>query len=244
MIPFVVGAVLLRAIAAAPLPVQVPWGVGESFEYDGKYMFITPGGATMTVVGVDTVGGVPSWHFQLTMHVKIPFYKNDSDLESWTGVNPFVSHRFVHHVIENGKQISNDDFHIFGDSGFFRNHAEAKTKPTPREPLDDLAFVYYIRTMDLKVGGKYAVPRYFRDDHNPVIVEVLGHDTLDMPDGSRCYCWMLHPIVDEPNGLFSKTSDARLWLTDDGLRIPVQIRSKVGGPGQLTLKLRKITRPH
>lgn len=244
MIPLVMGAMLLQAVPAALPPVAVPWGVGESFDFDGKYLIFSPGGATMTVVGIDTVRGVPSWHFKLTMHVSVPFFKNNSDLESWTTMNPFVSRRFVHVVTENGKQISNDDFHIFGDSGFFRNHGESLTKPTPKQPLDDLAFVYYIRTMELKAGAKYLVPRYFRDDHNPVEVEVIGHDTLNMPDGSRCFCWVLHPIVDEPNGLFSRKADARLWLTDDGLRIPVQIRSEIGGPGVLTLKLRKITRPH
>jgi hypothetical protein len=243
VIPFVVGAMLLQTIPAVPAR-AVPWRVGESFEYDGKYMFFTPGGATLSVVGIETVGGVPSWHFKLSMHVSVPLYKNVSDLESWTAVNPFVSSRFVHVINENGKQISNDDFHIFGDSGFFRNRQDAATKPTPKDPLDDLAFVYYIRTMELKTGGKYAVPRYFREDHNPVEVEVIGHDSLEMPDGSRCYCWVLHPVVDEPNGLFSRKNDARLWLTDDGLRIPVQIRSSIGGPGTLTLKLRKITRPH
>jgi hypothetical protein len=244
VIPFVVIAMLLQTIPTASPPPTVPWGVGESFDYDGKYMIFSPGGATMSVVGIDTVRGVPNWHFKLTMHVKVPFYKNDSDLESWTAVNPFVSRRFVHVINENGRQISNDDFHIFGDSGFYRNHAESLTRPTPKQPLDDLAFVYYIRTMELKTGGKYAVPRYFREDHNPVEVEVMGHDSLEMPDGSHCYCWVLHPVVDEPNGLFSRKNDARLWLTDDGLRIPVQIRSNIGGPGALTLKLRKITRPH
>ena len=244
MIPFVAGAMLLlQAVPAMPVPATVPFGVGESFEYDGHYLFFSPGGATMTVVGIDTVRGVPSWHFQLTMHVTVPLYKNRSDLESWTGVNDFVSRRFVHVINENGKQLTNDDFHIFGDSGFFRNHEESATRPTPPRPLDDLAFVYYIRTMELKTGGRYLVPRYFREDHNPVEVTVIGHDSIEMPDGSRCFCWVLHPVVDEPNGLFSKKADARLWLTDDGLRIPVQIRSDIGF-GAVTLKLRKLTRPH
>ena len=243
MIPLIIAAAMLQTAPRVAPAREVPWRVGESFDYDGKYLFLKPGGATMTVVGIDTVRGVPSWHFKLTMHVSVPLYRNNSDLESWTAVNTFISRRFVHVVNENGKQLANDDFQIFGDSGFFRNHSDVQTRPTPSQPLDDLAFVYYIRTLDLKAGGKYVVPRYFREDHNPVEVDVIGHDTLNMPDGSRCYCWLLHPVVDEPGGLFSRKSDARLWLTDDGLRIPVQIRSDIGF-GAVTLKLRKITRPH
>lgn len=244
MIPFVVlGVLLAQGVRTTPEPAGVPWRVGESFDYDGKWMFLKPGGATMTVVGIDTIRGTPSWHFKLTMHVSVPLYKNTSDLESWTAVRTFDSRRFVHVVNENGKQLANDDFQIFGDSGFFRNHSEAKTKPTPSQPLDDLAFVYYLRTMELRVGDKYSIPRYFRADHNPVEVDVIGHDSIEMPDGSRCYCWLLHPVVDEPGGMFSRKSNARIWLTDDGLRIPVQIRSDIGF-GAVTLKLRKITRPH
>ena len=244
MIPAVVGALLLQAMPGISPPRPVPFRVGESFEYRGYhnlYPFGGVGSATMTVVGIDTVDGEPSWHFRLTTQVSVPLFKNTSALESWTTVRDFISRRFVHHIIENGKQLANDDFHIHGDSGFYRNHNDSLTKPTPRNPLDDLAFVYYIRAMDLHVDSVYTIPRYFRTDHNPVIVTVVGHDSIEMPDGSRCYCWLLHPVVDEPGGLFSRKSQAQLWLTDDGLRIPVQIKSKIS-VGTVTLKLRKIIR--
>jgi hypothetical protein len=244
MIPAVVGALLLHAMPAISPPSPVPFRVGESFEYRG-YHSLNPfggvGSAIMTVAGIDTVAGVPTWPFSLTTKVSIPFYKNTSVLESWTTVSDFVSHRVVHHIIENGKLLANDDYRIHGDSGFYRNHNDALTKPTPRDALDDLAFVYYIRAMDLHADSVYRIPRYFRTDHNPVTVTVVGHDSVEMPDGSRCYCWLLHPVVDEPGGLFSKKSEAQLWLTDDGLRIPVQIKSKIS-VGTVTLKLRKITR--
>ncbi len=244
MIPAVVGALLLQVLPTATPLRPVPFRVGESFEYRG-YHSLNPfggiGSAVMSVVGIDTVAGVASWHFKLTTQVSIPFFKNSSVLESWTTVADFVSHRFVHHIIENGKQLANDDYHIHGDSGFYRNHSDTLTKPTPPDPLDDLSFVYYIRAMPLHANGVDTIPRYFRADHNPVIVTVVGHDSIEMPDGSRCYCWVLHPVVDEPGGLFARKANARLWLTDDGLRIPVQIQSKLS-VGTVTLKLRKITR--
>ena len=240
MIPFVVAAVLLQAVSAPP----VPFAVGETYEYSPHYsvnLFGSLGSTTMTVVGIDTVRGVPSWHFTLMTTVRAPFYKNQSRLESWTSVKDFVSRRFIHVVNENGKQYADDDFQIHADSGYFRNHADTVSKPTPRDALDDLSFIYYIRTMELQDGKTYHFQRYFRQDHNPVEVTVLGHDTLGMPDGSRRRCWLLHLLVDEPNGMFSKKANAKLWLSDDGVRIPVQIRSEVG-VGSVTLKLRKISR--
>lgn len=242
MIPFVVGAVLLQAVSAP----QLPFAVGETYEYSPHYsvnIFGSLGGTTMTVAGIDTVRGVPSWHFTLTTKVSVlGLYKAQSRLESWTSVKDFVSRRFIHQVNENGHQYADDDFQIHGDSGYFRNHADTLTKPTPHDALDDLAFIYYIRTMAFKQGETYRLQRYFHQDHNPVEVTVLGHDTLDMPDGSRRRCWVVHLLLDEPNGMFSKKADAKLWLSDDGVRIPVQIRSNVN-PGTVTLKLKKISRP-
>lgn len=241
MMPLVISALLLQAVAGPPTSPAVPFAAGETLEYSGRYLMLSPGGATMRVVGVDTVEGVPDWHFKLTMNVSVPFYKNHSDLESWTGVNDFISHRFLHAVTENGKQISNDDFHIFSDSGYYRNHNDTATRRTPKRALDDLAFIYYLRMMTFKQDSTYRIPRYFRDDHNPVLVTVIGHDTLDMPDGSRRSCWLLHPIVDEPGGMFSRKANAKIWLTDDGVRIPVQIQSDFG-PTHLTLRLKKVSK--
>lgn len=245
MIPFVVGVLLMQAVQATPpAPIAVPFAVGESFEYGAKFgtFGFNVGEATLKVVGIDTVRGVPSWHLSLIENASalIGLYNNQTRLESWAGTRDLVSRRFVHWVKERGKQIADDDFQIFGDSGYYRNRTEAATKPTPADPLDDLTFVYYLRTMELKVGETYTLPRYFRADHNPVTVTVVKHDSIDMPEGNRCYCLLLHPVVDEPNGLFSKKADAKLWLTDDGLRIPVQIQSSTGF-GDVTLKLRKIT---
>jgi hypothetical protein len=236
MIPFVVGAALLQTVAAAP----VPFAVGETYEYSAHYLLTSVGGTTMTVVGIDTVRGQPSWHLLLTTKISVLWYKNDSRLESWTSVKDFVSRRFIHVVNENGKQYSNDDFQIHGDSGFFRNHADTLTKPTPHDALDDLAFIYYIRTMDFKDGETYQLRKYFQQDHNPVIVTVLGHDTLEMPDGSRRRCWVVGLLMND-SGMFSKKADAKLWLSDDGVRIPMQIKSHYG-PATVILSLKRISR--
>jgi hypothetical protein len=61
---------------------------------------------------------------------------------------------------------------------------------------------------------------------------------MDLPDGSEVNCLVLHPVIDT-QGLFSKRSDTRIWLTDDSRRIPVQIRTKFPF-GTITLRLREM----
>jgi hypothetical protein len=42
------------------------------------------------------------------------------------------------------------------------------------EPLDELSFLYYVRTLPLEDGDVYRVARHFDVRRNPVTIEVLG----------------------------------------------------------------------
>jgi hypothetical protein len=64
---------------------------------------------------------------------------------------------------------------------------------------------------------------------------------MELPDGSKVQCLVLHPVIDT-KGLFSKRSDTRVWLTDDERRLPVQIRSKFPF-GTITLRLKDMVVP-
>jgi hypothetical protein len=224
----------LAAVAVAP-PSRVPFAVGERLEYQGKSGILPLGTAVLSVDGIEQVSGSPHWRFSFTTQVSVPLYKNTTMLASWTGVEDFISRRFTKDILENGKRRV-EEFRIFPDSGFFRRNTNAP-KATPREPLDDVAFFYWIRTIPLEVGRTYTFTNYFRDEHNPVTVRVLKRERKEMPDGSKVQSLVLHPIVDEPNGMFSRKSEARLWLTDDARRLPVQIQSRyVFGEVKLVLK--------
>lgn len=238
MIPFVVSAVLAQALAGAPHPVPSPFGVGETLEYGGHWHGISVGHVTLRVVGSDDTRGARTWHFSLLMSVSALFFHSTTQLDSWTAVDPFVSLRFK--KVLDGKV---DDFTIFPDSGFYRDNADTTRHPTPHSAIDDLAFIYYLRTAPLE-RPHYDIQRYYRMDKNPVTIDVLGREMVTLDDGTRRYCWILHPVVDEPHGMFARDHDARLWLTDDGLRLPVQIRSSYPGVGAITLRLRSSTLAH
>jgi hypothetical protein len=244
MIPAIVAAAMLQRVPVTADSRRAPFAVGETLEYSGHYSLApflgNVASATLSVVRIDTIGTVPTWDFRLTTNVSAPFYKTHDLLESWTGVADFGSRRFVHQVNENGHQYADDDFHIWPDSGFYRNHTDSVTHPIPENPLDDLAFLYYVRTLNFKAGAVYRIPRYFHLDKNPVVLTVLGLEWIDMPDGSRRHCWEVHPLVDDNNGLFSQKADTRIWISDDGVRMPVQMKFAVH-PGTVTLQLRAIS---
>ncbi|MEP6590028.1 MAG: DUF3108 domain-containing protein [Gemmatimonadota bacterium] len=239
-------ALMMQVISTPPATMTaVPFAVGEVLEYRGKFGFLNAGSATLSVLPSETIRGAPSWKFALTSGIRVNAglfkFENSTTITSWTGIEDFVSRRFTKRLEENGK-VRNEDFLIYPDSGFFRRNADAP-KPTSRAPLDDVAFIYFMRTTPLVVKRVYKYDRYFRSEKNPVTVEVLKREEMEMPDGTKVKCLVLHPVVDEPNGMFSKTSDARLWLTDDARRIPVRIETTYNF-GTVALVLRSVTLPN
>jgi hypothetical protein len=123
----------------------------------------------------------------------------------------------------------------------YRESGRDSTLETPEDPLDDAAFFYFVRVTPLEVGRKYVYERYFKKNKNPVTIEVVKREKMELPDGREVPCLVLHPVIDT-KGMFSKRSDTRIWLTDDAQRLPVQIRSKFPF-GTITLRLKDAVVP-
>ncbi|MGH7659054.1 MAG: DUF3108 domain-containing protein, partial [Gemmatimonadales bacterium] len=83
--------------------------------------------------------------------------------------------------------------------------------------------------------------RYFRQDKNPVIIRVEKREDCTLPGEVKAKCLVLRPIVGE-TGMFAPKAEARIWLTDDERRIPVQIKSKFMF-GTITLELENMVLP-
>ena len=245
-----IGLGLALELLQAPIPearpepgspaASYPFAVGEKLSYSAKLGMLTLGAGTLEVAAVDTVRGVESFRFRFRLQGKTMFYSLDDVLESWVGTRDLVSRRFAQDFVENGKATKRQ-YEIFPDSGFYREQGRDKTQATPADALDDAAFFYFVRVTPLEVGHKYSFDRYFRKDKNPVTIEVQKREKMDLPDGSKVQCLVLHPTIDT-KGLFSKRSETQIWLTDDARRLPVQIRTKFPF-GTITLRLKEMVLP-
>lgn len=237
-------AVVFAALQAAaghsaPALPSYPFAVGERFEYTAKLGLLSLGSASIQVVSVDTVRGRPAWYFRFGLSGGGAIFKINSTLESWTSVEDFHSLRFRRDSRENSKRYFRE-YDIFADSGYYRQSQAAATTPTTAEPLDDASLLYFIRITPLVVGKSYQLARHFMPELNPIVVTVVKRESIELPDGTSVPALVLNPVVGRESGLFSKRADARIWITDDPRRIPVQIRSRQPW-GTITLRLDKIT---
>src|SRR5207248_2648210 len=144
----------------------------------------------------------------------------------------FRSRRFLNQTEEKGKAWERK-FEIYPDSGMYREAGRDSAAPTVAEPLDDAAFLYWIRTVPLEIGKRYEYRRYFRPERNPVIVEVLKRDRVSVA-GKKWNAIVIRPRIPNGGGIFAEKADARMWLSDEQPRIMLALQSNFSF-GQVTL---------
>ena len=220
--------------------VAVPFPVGERLSFNAKYGIFNVGNAAMEVMGIDTVHNVETVHIRFRISGGALWYHLDQTIESWVGRYDFRSRRFSSVQDERDKHREHR-YEIFPDSGFYREVGRDTTFATVLEPLDDAAFLYWIRTVPLEVGKKYEYARYFRPDRNPVIIEVLGRERVGVA-GKKWRAIVVRPKIPQGRGIFAEKSETRIWLSDDAQRLVLAIQSNFSF-GQVTLKLKDYVVP-
>lgn len=227
--------------AAVTGPVSaVPFPVGERMRYAARYGPFSVGEATMEVAGLDTVRGVET--VRLRFHIKggALWYHLDQLLESWVGRADFRSRRYVTDTEERGKKRHNE-WEIFPDSGFYREAGIDTARATVRDPLDDAAFMYWLRTVPLEVGKRYEYQRYFRPDRNPVIIVVEKRERISVA-GQKFNAIVVRPIIPKGRGIFAEQAEAHIWLSDDPRHLMLALQSNFSF-GTVTLKLKEFVIP-
>jgi hypothetical protein len=94
-------------------------------------------------------------------------------------------------------------------------------KPGTRDVLSAL---YYVRGKDLEVGEELDIETFDNGKIYSARVKVIGEERVSTPAGDFD-CLVIEPEVEE--GIFSKTGRLVIWVTDDALKMPVLIKSKV-----------------
>lgn len=100
-----------------------------------------------------------------------------------------------------------------------------KTGTISNKTYDTLSSFFYVRSIPLQVGRSCYIDVFDGKNLWNTEVQVLRREELVTPLG-RFKTIVIKPIM-KYEGIFARTGDIHIWLTDDDRRIPVQMKSKV-----------------
>lgn len=217
----------------------VSFGPGERLVYKVKVGVFSVGEGSMSILGIDTVRGNPTYVGNLVIEGSLGPAKVSDDFRSWFDVETLQSWRFIQDIHDvNYKSFRHYEMYPEERKWDREDNDEFGTLGSSL-PLDDVAFIYYIRTLPLLVGRTYTLNRYFKGEGNPVAVTVLRRDERETEAG-KFNTIVVKPII-KTTGLFGEGGDAELHFTDDDRRILVYLKSNLPKfPGSITLHLKEI----
>ncbi|HEX8361446.1 MAG TPA: DUF3108 domain-containing protein [Longimicrobium sp.] len=102
-------------------------------------------------------------------------------------------------------------------------------------PLDELSFLYFIRTLPLENGASYSLARHYEARRNPVTLTVIGRGPIRVPAGQFTAIEVLMRVKDPAR--YGGEGVIQLHLTDDARKVPLRIESAVPRAGRMVLSL-------
>jgi hypothetical protein len=202
--------------------------VGEKLTYDVKYGFVTAGIATMEIPRLKKISGRSAYHITFQVN-SVPsfdwFYKVRDRYETYLDYEGLFPWRFEQHIREGGYSR---DFSAYFD------HRKGKAKTSegnyeiPKYVNDIVSAFYLARTFDysnMKKGSKVHLENFYKDKVYPLDVLFHGKETITVQAGTFD-CFIVEPLVVE-GGLFKSEGSILIWLTDDEVKVPVKVKTKV-----------------
>jgi hypothetical protein len=212
--------------------------VGERAVYDVELKGRGIGKASLEVLESEPADGLV--HGSLKLAAGILFAKVEEQFDSWFDPRRFVSRRFEQNQREL-RHTRQRRYEITPENGTFRETISGDVDSlSTNEPLDDVSFLFYVRTLPLRVGDVDTIPRYFKPGRE-VIIRVLRKESVTVPAGTFQVV-VVQPTIVNAGGLFGQGGKAEVYLTDDSARTLVMLRSHVPLLGALALTLREVAK--
>ena len=235
-----VAGLLLLGICSAAQPdetsLNLPFSIGEKLSYDvmlarGSRV----GNATMWIEGPATVRGTSTYVLRFDSRVRLALFTGVSSSGSWFDPVRKTSLRYFK---RERSLLTHDDVSVdmYPDEKKWKSR-DGTTGDSPSDSsLDELSFIFFIRTLPLTPGSSFRFDRHFDVARNPVIVNVIRREVTATAMGE------LHTVLVEMRVRDPKHYEGegliRINLTDDQCRLPARIESTmpIVGKAIMTIK--------
>lgn len=220
-----------------PATTRPPFPVGEALDYSVHVSVGgTVGSGQMRVEGPVAERDVVTWKLVFDMQAgRGPIRAVDRTV-SWLDPQRFRITRFEkterHPLSRSEERVS-----IEQATGTWRDEvANQQHELGSRAPLDELSFIYYLRTLPLDRDTTFEVARHFDAARNPTVIRIRGEELVETPVGvfrTR----IVEMDVRDPKR-FRGVGTIRMNFDTTDCRVPVRIVSRMPMLGTTTLLLR------
>jgi hypothetical protein len=226
--------------AIAPRPAtERPFATGERLKY-GVSVGGIGGTAEMSISGPVDLRGTDVLVLKSVMKAGVGPITGSGRTESWLDADHMTTLRFV----KRERRVlakHNETVDVYPETQRW-TAADGTSGSTPtRDPLDELSFIYFIRTLPLTADTTFEVSRHFDAERNPIGLRILGRDTISTRAGRFATVAVEMRVRDPRN--YRGEGVIRIHLTDDACRLPVRIESTIPDIGKTVLTLESAIRP-
>ena len=229
---------LIRVCASNRAPVEntaLPFSVGEKLTYEVR---VGNGGkvgtATMWIEGPVDVRGTSTYVLRFDSKIRIAFLTAVSRSSSWFDPLRGSSLRFLKHE-QNPLTRQDESIDLYPDQKQWKSvKGETGTSPSGT-PLDELSFMYFIRTLPMTPGATYRFDRHFDAARNPITINVIRREVIPTPMGELRVV-LVEMRVRDPRH-YKGEGLIRIHLTDDDCRLPARIESTMPVVGTAILTI-------
>jgi hypothetical protein len=219
---------------------QRPFTVGERLTYGVRVGTMAAGTGVMSVGGPVDVRGIDAVVLRSEMRAGVGPISGTGRTESWLDADRMTALRFVKHERRVFSR-HRDSVEVFPDDRWW-TAADGTSGTTPSAlPLDELSFIYFIRTLPLAADTTFEVSRHFDAARNPVGLRIVSRESIATKAGNFETVIVEMRVKDPRN--YRGEGIIRVHLTDDDCRLPVRIESTIPDVGRTVLTLESATRP-
>lgn len=225
------------AVAQAPLE---PHYANERLTYQVSVSkFGTIGRGSMTAGGPVDVRGACVYVLRFEFQTRVGPVKVVNRSESWFDAARGATLRFHKH--EKSPLSTHDEkIEVYPAERRWEGGDGSTGESPTGDPLDELSYIYVLRTLPLEVDSTYRLNRHFDAGRNPTTLHVVRRDTISTPAGS--FPTLLVEMRVRDARRYRGEGVLRFWLSDDSLRVPVRMESKLPIVGSAVLTLESRTR--
>jgi len=219
----------------------LPFFAGERLTYRVRVSrFGGSGKGEMTVEGPIYLRGTATYLLRSDVQTRVGPVKAVNRSESWLDVVRMATLRFRKHersIVSNAAE----SVELFPERRVWQAADGRAGESGTDTPLDELSFIYFLRTIPLAPDSAYRYDRHFDPARNPTIVRVLGREKVKTQAGT--FTTLLVEMRVKDPARYRREGVIRINMTDDHCRLPVRIVSDVPLAGEATLTLEAHSHP-